>query len=173
MRYRDFKRKFSLRSDGHFHASKLEAGALGVAIRIHARQAKWHRQRALFLVDAKALQYAARKGRSSARNFVNGLRGIAATSIAADLRLHFGYIASAHNPGDPPSRGLINKQRLKGCGSNSSKTSASSSFVKHIHFLKRSIRRFIACGTMRASSECQTWSSSCSSSTLTQPSFRC
>lgn len=106
MRYRAFRQKISQRSTKSFHASKLEAGALGIAVHTITRQVESHRQRVLLLVDAKVLLFAARKGRSSAPNFIHGLKGIAAVSLAADLRMHFGYIASSHNPGDPPAEVL-------------------------------------------------------------------
>lgn len=115
--YGDFRSRFSLRSRRGYHASKLEAGALTVAMRIVTRSARCHRQRLLFLVDAKAFLYAARKGRSTAPNFVQGLCGIAAHALAADLKLHFGYIPTRYSPGDPPSRGLGLHNRRKSASS--------------------------------------------------------
>ena len=170
LRYRDFKRRFSQRSTKRFHASKLEAGALGIAVRAISRQAMCHRQRVLLLVDAKALLFAVRKGRSSAPSFIHGLRGIAALALAADLRMHFGYIASAHNPADPPSRGAVNK-----CGKVQRRAVDQrnlNSIVAHAHFLKRVTRRCRASGTLPRRNSDPTWSSSCSSSALAQPSSR-
>ena len=169
MRYGHFKRRCSRRCTKPFHACKLEAGALGIAVRAISRQAASHRMRVLLLVDAKALLYSVRKGRSSAPNFIHSLRGIAALALAADLRLHIGYIASAHNPADAPSRGALNK-----CGKVRSRVGCprSTRLVRQLHFVSRSLRHCRTSGTLRPRSSCQTWSSSCSSSAMAQPSSR-
>ena len=166
LRYADFRRRFSQQSKSKFHASKLEAGTFAIAIRNVARQSKHHRKRCLFLVDAKALMFAVKKWRSPAANFIHSLREVAALALAADLRLHVGYIESTHNPGDPPSRWKFNQANT--CKQSSAR-SRSSKGSNHFHILKRSVRHLHKCGTLRRRRVCPSWSSTCSSSLLAQP----
>ena len=63
-----FTTTFSVRSKHKRHASKLEMGALCLSVKTIVRQARWHKSRTFALVDAQALLYAERKGRSSAEN---------------------------------------------------------------------------------------------------------
>ena len=62
------------------------------------------------MVDAQAVGFALRKGRSSAGSFRFGVASIAALSLAADLKIVYPYLPSESNPADFPSRG---KSRLR------------------------------------------------------------
>ena len=113
MAYGDFQRRFSVKSSGGYHASKMEAGALSLAMRVLTRSRKSHRQRVLVLIDAKALLFGARNGRSSAPNFIHGLRAVSAHALAADIKLHCGYIASRFNPADPPGQASCRQKLIE------------------------------------------------------------
>ena len=188
LRSGDFKQVFSIRSSKGHHASKLEAGAVGVAMRFMCRDPRWHRYRTFVLVDAQPFLHAARKGRSSAPNFTHGLRVIAAHSLAADLRVHYGYINTKFNPADPASRGIkVVSSSASSCGNlsirgfwassraaskaNKSRRPAKPSIHSSLHVLKRSVRHLKVYGTWPYKQPfISPWSSSCSSSRFRQPS---
>jgi hypothetical protein len=65
----DFKTIISKRSGHRFHASKLEMGALCLAVKYCVRKVHWHGLRLFALIDSTALLGAVRKGRSSSENF--------------------------------------------------------------------------------------------------------
>ena len=165
----DFSHTFSIRAKGAQHASKLEHGALCLSVKTIVRQVKWHGHRIFALVDSLALMFAVRKGRSSAPNFRFGSRVLATNLLAADLQLHVGYTPSRFNPSDEPSRGVL-PTRVGRCGPRSKGSHCQQSLVLRTHLLKRSVCRLVACGHLRRKCALDSWSSSCSSSCLTQPS---
>merc|ERR1711990_753317 len=87
---------------------ELEAVKLGL-LRT-CRSVRAHGCRGCFLVDAQAVGFALRKGRSSAPSLRRGVRAVAAIELAADLRLCFPYLPSESNPADWPSRGKVRKR---------------------------------------------------------------
>ncbi len=86
-------------------SSSLEASAAVMAVRHLANRRRWHSHRVMLIVDAKAIMYAYRKGRSSAANVRFQCMQLAALVAASDIKLHLGYTSSERNPADWPSRG--------------------------------------------------------------------
>jgi len=101
-----FRTILSVRCRRVCHSGALEAQAVVLSLRRLLRDVRLHRARAPFLVDARAVMDALRKGRSSAPTLRYPVRQCAALLLAADVRMHFGYIPSESNPADPPSRGI-------------------------------------------------------------------
>ena len=89
------------------HAGDLEAAGMALLVKwlLRSLQRLW--RRIVVLVDAKAMLYAAQRGRTSARSIQKVLRRLAALQIPGNLRLHFLYVPSEDNPADAPSRGLV------------------------------------------------------------------
>jgi hypothetical protein len=102
----DFKTIFSIKANRVEHAGTLEAHGVLLALKRLLRNPRHHSHRGLMLVDAQAVMYALRKGRSSAPTLRRNLRKIAAMELIGDVRLKFGYIPTDSNPADRPSRGL-------------------------------------------------------------------
>ena len=94
---------------------EMEGVKLGL-LRV-CRTARFHSHRGSFLVDAKVVGFALRKGRTSAPTLRWGAAAVAAISLAADLKLSFPYLPSESNPADFPSRGKVLKgSKLKRSG---------------------------------------------------------
>ena len=87
------------------HAGQLEAEGAFLALRRAARDVKSHGVRQLILMDAIAVLSALQKGRSSAPTLRSCVKRCSAFLLAANIRPRFGYIPTAWNPADPPSRG--------------------------------------------------------------------
>ena len=130
---------------GQQHVSKLEYGALCHSDKGIARQAKWHLHRTVALVDSLALMHAVRKGRSSGPKFWFGSHVLAPHLLAAELQLHIGYIPTAYNPSDEPSRGARGKGGTRGRHKQTS-SHASHSFIRQAHLAKRCHRTFLKNG---------------------------
>jgi hypothetical protein len=101
----DFRTTFSIPAHRIAHSGEMEMAAVKLAILRITRNARTHGHRGVVLVDAQAVGYALRKGRSSAGTFRFGVAAIAALSLAADLKLSYPYLPSESNPADYPSRG--------------------------------------------------------------------
>ena len=86
----------------------MEAVKLAV-LRI-TRVKRNHSHRGVVLVDAKAVGFAFRKGRSSAGSFKYGVAAFAALCLTADIKLMYPYLPSESNPADYPSRGKRRKR---------------------------------------------------------------
>ena len=167
----DFKVQFSVRASSRDHASKLEMGALCLMLQNLVRTRRWHRSRTFNLVDSQALMFAIRKGRSSSANFRQGARRAAAMMIAGEIHLHLGFTPSRSNPADPPSRGK--QLASKVCaGRHEFMSPAAVRLKSTLHKHKRAHRRIVKCGTGPSWWSLGSWSSSCSSSGLAQPSER-
>ena len=103
--YDDFVPCFSVRAKARDDVPTLEAIAIALAVRRDTRSVRHHGHH-VFLLDAQALIYALRKGRSSSRAFKVQLQKVGALTVCADILPYYGYIPTACNPGDPPSRGI-------------------------------------------------------------------
>ena len=128
---------------------------------------RWHGTKATVLVDAQALLFAIRKGRSSAYYLVPSVRKVGANCLAADLRLFPGYIPSSWNPADAGIRGLVPEVKTR----KPSKPCVNNCFQKHFRSVKRSVRILKQRGAWpRTKGACSSWDSSNSSSRNGQPS---
>ena len=107
--YDDFVPKFGINAKLAADAATLEATAVSLALCRITRSVRNHGTRGILLVDAQALMHALRKGRSSRGAFKVQLQNVAAYSLAADLKMIYGYIPTSCNPADPPSRGVRRK----------------------------------------------------------------
>ena len=101
----DFKVVLSSRARRKGHAGQLEAEGAFLALRRAARDVKSHGVRQLILMDAIAVLSALQKGRSSAPTLRSCIRRCSVLLLAGNIRARFGYIPTAWNPADPPSRG--------------------------------------------------------------------
>ena len=108
----DFQAKFSVPAKHKDNAPTLEATAFVLASRRITRSTKHHGHRHVFLLDAKALIFALRKGRSSSAAFKTQLQKAGALHVCGDVQAVFGYIPTACNPGDPSSRGVRARANL-------------------------------------------------------------
>jgi len=106
-----FKPTFSIRARTIKHSGALEAEAAVLGLRRLARCRRNLGRRGLFLIDARAVECALRKGRSSAPTLRRPLMAAAAVQLAEGLRMRFGYVPSELNPADPPSRGVRTRPR--------------------------------------------------------------
>ena len=104
--YDDFVPYFSVRAKVRDDAPTMEAIAIALAMRRVTRSVRHHGHRHVFLLDAQALIYALRKGRSSSRAFKVQLQKVGALTVCAGILPYYGYIPTACNLGDPPSRGI-------------------------------------------------------------------
>ena len=96
------------------HSGGLEATALELAMDLLSRDRHAHGSRVTFLVDARAVLFAAEKGRSTAPTLRRPLRRIAALTLACGWIAHFAYVPSESNPADAPSRGLrLRRERAR------------------------------------------------------------
>lgn len=137
--YDDFIPCLSVRAKVRDDAPTMEAMAVTLAMWRLTRSISNHAHRHVFLLDAKALLFALRKGRSSSRAFKLHLQKIGALVVCADILPYCGYIPTSCNPGDPPSRGL--KRTLPRLRKVRSKYS---SWQEHSKLLRRSLRHLRA-----------------------------
>ena len=105
LRDEDFKVVLRVRAKVAAHSGALEASAVVLALRRLAREARWHRHRGAFLVDAQAVLGALQKGRSSAGTLRFPVQQAGALTLACGWRWRDGYLPSESNPADAPSRG--------------------------------------------------------------------
>ena len=104
--YDDFIHRFSVRAKVRDDAPTMEAVAVTLAMRRVTRSIRHHGHRHVFLLDAQALLYALRKGRNSSRAFKVQLQKVGTLTVCAGILPYYGYIPTACNPGNPPSRGI-------------------------------------------------------------------
>ena len=129
----DFVTCFSVRSKRRDDAPTMEAVAFTLAMRRLTRSIRHHAHRHVFLLDAQALLFALRKGRSSSGGFKLQLQKAGALAVCADMLAYYGYVPTSCNPGDPPSRGVRRTmKRFREPKQSSSK------WQEHV----RSVRRF-------------------------------
>jgi hypothetical protein len=102
-----FKPVLSQKARWKSHSGGLEASAVAQGLRILSRSPGQHRRRGVFLVDARAVMGALRKGRTSAPTLWHPIRRCAALCLTCDWSLRFHYIPSESNAADWPSRGAI------------------------------------------------------------------
>jgi hypothetical protein len=110
VQYQEFAPQISVRAKEAADAPTLEAIAVTLATRRLTRSMRHHSKRSVLLVDAKALIFALRKGRSSSSAFKVQLQKIAALNLCADVAVTYGYIPTSCNPADPPSRGVFQRR---------------------------------------------------------------
>jgi hypothetical protein len=108
----DFHTIFAIKAKEISHSGAMEMEGVKLAVLRLCRNRRLHGHRGVVLVDAQAVGFALRKGRSSAGTLRPGTCAIAALSLAADLRLVFPYLPSESNPADYPSRNKL-KVRTK------------------------------------------------------------
>ena len=104
--YDDFVPCLSVRAKVREDAPTMEAMAFTLAMRRITRSIWHHGHRHVFLLDAHALIFALRKGRSSSRTFKVQLQKTGALVLCADILPYYGYVPTSCSPGDPPSRGV-------------------------------------------------------------------
>ena len=106
LRTKSFRRVFSLRAKVVGHSGGMEADAAVLGLARLARSRRLHGSRGLLLVDAKVVEAAFRKGRSSAPTLRRPLARGAGVLLAAGFRMRYGYIPSESNiVADDASRG--------------------------------------------------------------------
>ena len=106
----DFKPIFSTKAGTTAHSGAMELEGVKLGLLRICRSARHHGHRGAFLVDAQAVGFALRKGRSSAGSLRRGVCAVAAICLAADLKMSFPYLLSKSNPADFPSRGKVRKR---------------------------------------------------------------
>ena len=160
------KTQFSIKKGGVQNAIVFEGAALVQGVRRIVMNKRWHGKKAVVLVDAQALLFAIRKGRSSAYYLAPAVRKVGANCLAADLRIFPGYIPSIWNPPDPASRGLGSTAKHH----KQPKSSERNHFLDHLHSVSRSVRHLKKRGAWPvASGTNSSWRSSNSSSMYGQP----
>mmetsp|Transcript_31927 Transcript_31927/g.101443 ORF Transcript_31927/g.101443 Transcript_31927/m.101443 type:complete len:854 (-) Transcript_31927:1008-3569(-) len=95
------------------HSGAMELEAVKLALLRLTRVARNHAHRGVVLVDAQAVGFALRKGRTSAPTLKRGVGAVAAICLATDLMLSFPYLPSESNPADFPSRGKVRRRIVK------------------------------------------------------------
>jgi len=95
----------SIRAKKQGHAGELEAHALLLLVQWLARSTERHHKRFCVAVDARAVLFAALRGRSSSGSLGPVLQRISAACLAADISLILLWVPSEFNPADAPSRG--------------------------------------------------------------------
>ena len=88
----------------------MEAHAVALGLNWLSHDVHNHGKRVTFLVDAKAVVGALKKGRTSAHTLKRAVRRCAATALASDILFHVAYVPSECNAADWPSRGLRYRQ---------------------------------------------------------------
>ena len=104
--YEDFTPCISVKAKVPDDAPTLEAVAVTLAARRITRSIQNHGRRHVYLLDAQALLFALRKGRSSSKAFKIQVQKVGALHLCADILATYGYIPTSCNPADPPSRGV-------------------------------------------------------------------
>ena len=164
VRQDSFKAQFSIKKEGVQNVMVFEGAALVQGVRRIVMNKRWHGKKAVVLVDAQALLFAIRKGRSSAYYLAPVVRKVGASCLAADLRSFPGYIPSIWNPSDPASRGLVSTAK------HHKHSSERNHFLDHLHSVSRSVRHLKKLGAWPvASGTNSSWRSSNSSSMYGQP----
>ena len=92
----------------HEHINALEARALLLTLRWRARSVARFSKRFLHLTDSKVALGSFAKHRSNSRNFNYLVTRSAALQLAASMQPVLGFVRSARNPADLPSRRLLN-----------------------------------------------------------------
>ena len=92
----------------HEHINALEARALLLTLRWRARSVAHFSKRFLHLTDSKVALGSFAKHRSNSRNFNYLVTRSAALQLAASMQPVLGFVRSARNPADLPSRRLLN-----------------------------------------------------------------
>ena len=106
----DFKTIFSIKPREISHSGAMELQAVKIAILRLTRSSRMHSHRGVLLVDAQAVGYALRKGRTSAGTLRRGVCAVSAVSLAAILMISYPYLPSESNPADYPSRGTVRRR---------------------------------------------------------------
>mmetsp|Transcript_41458 Transcript_41458/g.117297 ORF Transcript_41458/g.117297 Transcript_41458/m.117297 type:complete len:868 (+) Transcript_41458:136-2739(+) len=95
------------------HSGAMEAHGLLLLVQWLARAVGRHGCRVIAAVDAQAVLYAAKKGRSSSPTLHVPLMRISAHCLAAGLQLLLLWVPSSHNPADAPSRGARRRPQVR------------------------------------------------------------
>ena len=132
----DFKPIFSVQAADIAHAGEMEMEAVKLCMLRLTRCPRNHSHRGVILVDAQAVGFALRKGRSSAGSFRFGVAAIAALSLTADVKIAYPYLPSESNPADFPSRGKLRVRSIKKRIGKPCK----SSFEKHVRAFRKAAR---------------------------------
>ena len=118
LRTRHFKRIFTIKARLVEHSGAMEADAATLGLARLARCRRLHASRGLLLVDAKVVEAALRKGRSSAPSLRRPIARSAGILLAAGFRMRYGYIPSESNlVADAASRGAKPVGRIRPCAS--------------------------------------------------------
>ena len=137
--YDEFMPQLSVKANALGDAPTMEAIAVTLTWRRITRSMRSHSRRWLCLLDAMALLFALRKGRSSSAAFKIQLQKVGALLLCADISATYGYTPTSCNPGDPPSRGirrsLKHKQERKVCDH---------SMIAEVRSLRRAFRHLRA-----------------------------
>ena len=86
------------------HINVLELRALHTAVKWVLSHPHSTGNRVRALCDSTVVIGAVRKGRSSSRPLLRRLRALSAWVMGGGLRLELGWVPSAYNPADEPSR---------------------------------------------------------------------
>ena len=138
----DFRTVFSIKASETSHSGAMELEAVKLALLRLTRTERMHAHRGAVLVDAQAVGFALRKGRTSAGTLRRGVCAVAAISLAADLRLSYPYLPSESNPADFPSRGKVRKRICK----EPARQPKSGSVELLARAYRRAVRRWRSCG---------------------------
>ena len=138
----DFGTKLSVKAAHIDHSGGMEAHAVALGLRWLTRDVSSHETRVTFLVDAKAVVGALRKGRTSAHTLKRALRRCAAIAVAADLLMHVAYVPSESNPSDWASRGL---QKRRATSRSNNLVNKCGKFVKRrVNRCELALKRFVS-----------------------------
>jgi hypothetical protein len=86
------------------HINSLELYAVLVSLRWRFRATAGIGKGAAHFIDSQVVQAVLTKGRSSSRLLMGTLRSINALLLGAGCHMVFGYVHTADNPADAPSR---------------------------------------------------------------------
>ena len=141
-----FRPVLSQRARFKAHAGGLEASAVAQGLRVLSRSVGLYGRRGAFLVDAKAVMGALRKGRSSAPTLRHPICRCAALCIACDWTFRFHYVPSESTAADWPSRGLFYhreraRQRRRMEQRHNGKVRKYSKLERHLRAMERSARK--------------------------------
>ena len=165
--YDHFVPLISAKAKAKSDAPTMEATAVTLAVRRLTRSSRMHGLRTVLLVDAKALMFALRKGRSSSGAFKVQLQRTGALALCADLKVIFGYVPTACNPADPPSRGVVHTLPWKQASQR--RVSPWDPEMARIRRALRRLRSTTPCGLPSRLREKQGYDSDSSGSRTAQP----
>ena len=137
-----------------------------LGLRRLARSQRGHCHRVAFLVDAKAVLGALKKGRSSAKTLRHPVSQAGAIALACAWKVTYAYMPSESNPADDPSRGVKRKLPRKSRTEPPPMSRAVSRLLELRAEERRLLRRMRQCRFSSTFEGCYEWPSTTGSDTL-------